>query len=141
MIDSQSYSWNSVRLEGETIQVLTQEQSTAMPYNINANINVWVAQRGCDSKVPVKVHLAATVDVLKAIISEHQRHLDFNLPAHIFWNLFHAHNQNTSIFNDDWNLDLLKNCRERKWLSSSLSYSRDMAADSVKVWGVVLEVG
>ncbi|KAM2098527.1 hypothetical protein ACFXTH_026037 [Malus domestica] len=84
MDDSQLYSWNNVRLERETIQVLTQEQSPAMPYNINANINVWVVQRGCDSKVPVQVHLTATMDMLKAIISEHQRHLDFNLPSCIF---------------------------------------------------------
>ncbi|KAM3012802.1 hypothetical protein FF2_025749 [Malus domestica] len=84
MDDSQSYSWNSVQLEGETIQVLTQVQSLAIPYNINANINVWVVQHGCDDKVLVQVHPAATVYVLKAIISEHQRHLDFNLPARIF---------------------------------------------------------
>ncbi|KAM1155080.1 hypothetical protein EV1_025786 [Malus domestica] len=98
MDDSQSYSWISVRLKGETIQVLTQEQSPAMPYNINDNINVWVVQHGCDSKVPGQVHPAATVDMLKAIISEHQRHLDFNLPARIFWNLFHAQKSTGLLF-------------------------------------------
>ncbi|TQD86166.1 hypothetical protein C1H46_028339 [Malus baccata] len=71
MDDSQSYSWNSVQLEGETIQVLTQVQSLAIPYNINANINVRVVQHGCDDKVLVQVHPTATMDVLKTIISEH----------------------------------------------------------------------
>ncbi|KAM1260499.1 hypothetical protein COP1_026107 [Malus domestica] len=96
MDDSQSYSWNGVRLEGEAVQVLTQEQSPAMPYNINANLNVWVAQRGCDSKVPVQVHPGATVEVLKSIVSEH--HLDFNVPARIFWNLFHEQKSTGLLF-------------------------------------------
>ncbi|KAM1604952.1 hypothetical protein PS2_025788 [Malus domestica] len=96
MDDSQSYSWNGVRLEGEAVQVLTQEQSPAMPYNINANLNVWVAQRGCDSKVLVQVHPGATVEVLKSIVSEH--HLDFNVPARIFWNLFHEQKSTGLLF-------------------------------------------
>ncbi|KAM1173244.1 hypothetical protein ACFX19_026563 [Malus domestica] len=96
MDDSQSYSWNGVRLEGEAVQVLTQEQSPAMPYSINANLNVWVAQRGCDSKIPVQVHPGATVEVLKSIVSEH--HLDFNVPARIFWNLFHEQKSTGLLF-------------------------------------------
>ncbi|KAM1173230.1 hypothetical protein ACFX13_026589 [Malus domestica] len=77
MDDSQSYSWNSVRLEGKPYKFLHRSSLLQCPTTLMPTVGQCV----CDSKVTVQVHQAAIVDVLKAIISEHHRHLDFNLPT------------------------------------------------------------